>query len=170
MEVRSRWRKLDPTTQATLVLAFLRTNLTYPELAVANAISTATCRRIINEGIELLADRAIRLSGVVRLARKAGWEYLLIDGVNVPTVVFARRQRHYSGKHKRHGVNVQTICAPTAGCCGPRPPYPARPTTSPPPATTFQARSLTCSGCSTTWATSASTASPPGSAVPVADN
>jgi DDE superfamily endonuclease len=49
---------------------------------------------------------------VVRLARKSGWEYLLIDGVNVPTVAFARRQRHYSGKHKRHGVNVQTICAP----------------------------------------------------------
>jgi hypothetical protein len=53
---------------------------------------------------------------VVRLAKKAGWEYLLIDGVNVPTVAFARklnrRQKHYSGKHKRHGVNVQTICAP----------------------------------------------------------
>jgi hypothetical protein len=25
---------------------------------------------------------------VVRLADKAGWDYLLIDGVNVPTVAF----------------------------------------------------------------------------------
>jgi hypothetical protein len=33
-KIRSRWRKLDPATQATLVLAFLRTNLTYAELAV----------------------------------------------------------------------------------------------------------------------------------------
>jgi hypothetical protein len=115
-KIRSRWRKLDPTTQATLILAFLRTNLTYAELAMANHISITTCRRIINEGIDLLADRAIRLSEVVRLAEKAGWEYLLIDGVNVPTIAFARklnrRQKHYSGKHKRHGVNVQTVCAP----------------------------------------------------------
>ena len=114
--IRSRWRKLDPSTQATLVLAVLRTNLTYAELAAANHISRATCWRIINEGIDLLAARAIRLSEVVRLAQKAGWEYLLIDGVNVPTVAFARklhrRQRHYSGKHRRHGVNVQTVCAP----------------------------------------------------------
>jgi len=28
-KIRSRWRLLDPTTQATLVLAFLRTNLTH---------------------------------------------------------------------------------------------------------------------------------------------
>jgi hypothetical protein len=114
--IRSRWRLLDPTTQATLVLAFLRTNLTYAELATANHISRNTCRRIINEGIDLLAQRAIRLSEVVRLAHKAGWEYLLIDGVNVPTIAFARKlnrhQKHYSGKHRRHGVNVQTICAP----------------------------------------------------------
>lgn len=115
-KIRSRWRKLDPTTQATLVLAFLRTNLTYAELAAANHVSRATCWRIINEGIDLLAERALRLSEVIGLANKAGWEYLLIDGVNVPTVAFARklnrRQRHYSGKHRRHGVNVQTICAP----------------------------------------------------------
>jgi hypothetical protein len=115
-KLRSRWRKLDPSTQATLVLAFLRTNLTYAELAIANAVSVTTCRRVINEGIDLLAERAIRLSDVVRLARKAGWEYLLVDGVNVPTIAFARklnrRQKHYSGKHRRHGVNVQTVCAP----------------------------------------------------------
>jgi len=102
-KIRSRWRLLDPTTQATLVLAFLRTNLTHAELAAANHISRSTCRRIINEGIDLLAERAIRLSEVLRLAKKAGWEYLLIDGVNVLTVAFARklnrRQQHYSGKH-----------------------------------------------------------------------
>lgn len=115
-KIRSRWRLLDPTIQATLVLAFLRTNLTYAELAMANHISRSTCRRIINEGIDLLAERAMRLSEVIRLAEKAGWQYLLIDGVNVPTVAFARklnrRQQHYSGKHRRHGVNVQTVCAP----------------------------------------------------------
>ncbi len=112
----TRWRLLDTTTQATLVIAFLRTNLTYAELAAGNNISTPTCWRYIDEGIGLLAAAAIRLKDVVRLARKAGWDYLCVDGVNVPTVAFGRkvnkRQKHYSGKHKRHGVNVQTICAP----------------------------------------------------------
>jgi hypothetical protein len=115
-KVGTRWRLLDATTQATLVIAFLRTNLTYAELAAGNHISTSTCWRYIQEGIGLLAGRAIRLKDVVRLARKAGWDYLLVDGVNVPTVAFGRklnrRQKHYSGKHRRHGVNVQTICAP----------------------------------------------------------
>lgn len=112
----TRWRLLDTTTQATLVIAFLRTNLTYAELAAGNNISTATCWRYIDEGIGLLAAAAIRLPDVVRLARKAGWDYLCVDGVNVPTIAFGRkinrRQKHYSGKHKRHGINVQTICAP----------------------------------------------------------
>jgi hypothetical protein len=112
----TRWRLLDTTTQATLVIAFLRTNLTYAELAAGHHISDSTCWRYIEEGITLLAGAAIRLTDVVRLAHKAGWDYLLVDGVNVPTVAFGRklnrRQKHYSGKHKRHGVNVQTICAP----------------------------------------------------------
>jgi hypothetical protein len=116
VKIGSPWRKLDPETQATLTLAFLRTNLTYAELAVANGIDRSTGWRRITEGIRLLAARSIRLADVVRLAQKAGWEYLLIDGTNVPTVAFgrkvSRRQIHYSGKYKRHGVNVQTICAP----------------------------------------------------------
>jgi hypothetical protein len=116
VKIRSRWRKLDAETQATLVLAYLRTNLTHEELAAANGIAASTCWRRITEGIKLLAQRAPSLAEVVRLATKAGWKYLLIDGVNVPTVAFGRkvnrRQKHYSGKHRRHGVNVQTICAP----------------------------------------------------------
>jgi len=115
-KIGTRWRLCDTTTQATLVIAFLRTNLTYAELAAGNHISTPTCWRYIQEGINLLAGRAIRLKDVVRLARKAGWDYLLVDGVNIPTIAFGRklnrRQKHYSGKHRRHGVNVQTICAP----------------------------------------------------------
>lgn len=116
VKIRSRWRKTDAVTQATLTLAYLRTNLTHAELAAANDIDASTCWRRITEGIQLLAARSIRLADVVRLAKKAGWEYLLVDGTNVPTVAFGRkvnrRQIHYSGKCKRHGVNVQTVCAP----------------------------------------------------------
>ena len=56
------------------------------------------------------------LAGVTRLAVKMGWDYLIVDGVHVPTVTFGRKteQRLFSGKHKRHGLNVQPISCRTA--------------------------------------------------------
>ena len=42
---RTRWRLLSPLSQAVLVIAFLRTNLTYAELAAGFGISPSTCWR-----------------------------------------------------------------------------------------------------------------------------
>jgi hypothetical protein len=39
----TRWRLLAPLAQAVLVIAFLRTNLTYAELAAGLGISESTC-------------------------------------------------------------------------------------------------------------------------------
>jgi hypothetical protein len=58
---------------------------THRSLAAGNEVSKDTCRRYIAEGITLLARRAVSLSEVVRLAAAAGWPYLIVDGVNVPT-------------------------------------------------------------------------------------
>jgi hypothetical protein len=116
--LRARWRLLGPLAQAVLVIAFLRTNLTCAELAEGFGISPVTCWRDIREGISVLADRGRRISlaDVARLAVKMGWEYVIVDGVHVPTVTFGRKtggqRAFYSGKHKRHGVNVQTVCSP----------------------------------------------------------
>ena len=114
----TRWRLLSPLAQAVLVIAFLRTNLTYAELAAGFGISPATCWRDVAEGISVLADRGRRISlkDVARLAVRMGWDYLIVDGVHVPTVTFGRKtggqRSFYSGKHKRHGLNVQTVCSP----------------------------------------------------------
>ena len=54
----TRWRLLSPLAQAVLVIAFLRTNLTYAELAAGFGISESTCWRDVAEGISVLADRA----------------------------------------------------------------------------------------------------------------
>ena len=39
-----------------------------------------------------------------------------MDGVHVPTITFGRKtggqQAFYSGKHKRHGLNLQVVCSP----------------------------------------------------------
>ena len=114
----TRWRLLSPLAQAVLVIAFLRTNLTYAELAEGFVISPATCWRAVREGISVLADRGRRISlaDVARLAVKMGWDYVIVDGVHVPAVTFGRKtagqRAFYSGKHKRHGLNVQTVCSP----------------------------------------------------------
>jgi hypothetical protein len=45
-----------------------------------------------------------------------GWDYLIVDGVHVPSVTSGRKtagqRAYYSGKHERHGLNVQTVCSP----------------------------------------------------------
>ena len=64
----------------------------------------------------MLARRALPLTEVVRLAAKAGWPYLIVDGVNIPTerikARYTAKQYWYSGKHHRHGAAVQTVAAP----------------------------------------------------------
>jgi hypothetical protein len=123
-------RLLNPLAQAVLVIAFLRTNLTYAELAAGFGISPATCWRDVAEGISVLADRGRRISltDVARLAVKTGWDCLIADGVHVPAVTFARKtggQRAFcSGKHKRHGLNVQTVCSPAGELPGAAAPAP----------------------------------------------
>src|SRR6266852_6405737 len=114
----TRWRLLSPLAQAVLVIAFLRTNLTCAELAAGFGISPATCWRDVAEGISVLTDRGRRISlaDVALLAVKMGWDYVIVDGVHVPAVTFGRKtggqRAFYSGKHKRHGLNVQTVCSP----------------------------------------------------------
>ena len=46
----TRWRLLDPVAQAVLIIAFLRTNLKYAELAAGFGISPATSWRNVAEG------------------------------------------------------------------------------------------------------------------------
>jgi hypothetical protein len=127
---RTRWRLLAPLAQAVLVIAFLRTNLTYAELAAGFGISESTCWRDVREGISVLADRGRRISlaDVARLAVKMGRDYLIVDGVHVPTVTFGRKtagqRAYYSGKHKRHGLNVQTVCSPDGELLWAAPPRP----------------------------------------------
>ena len=112
----SRWRAHDVMLQAVLTLAFLEGGHTYRGLAAGNSIPRSTCHTYITEGIKVLARRALPLTEVVRLAAKAGWPYLIVDGVNIPTerikAKYTAKQYWYSGKHHRHGAAVQTVAAP----------------------------------------------------------
>lgn len=112
----TRWRGYEVWLQAVLTCAWLEGGHTYRSLAEGNGVPRETCRRYVQEGVKVLARRALPLTEVVRLAVKAGWDYLIVDGVNVPTerikAEYTAKQYWYSGKHRRHGGNVQTVAAP----------------------------------------------------------
>ncbi len=54
---------------------------------------------------------------------------MILDGTLLPVDPIAADTPYYSGKHRRHGMNVQVLTDPSAVCCGPRPACPGPPTT-----------------------------------------
>ena len=67
----------------------------------------AVCRR----------DRPARRPGpklrwAVRDAKKAGYAYVVLDGTLIPIDRVAADRPFYSGKHRKHGMNLQVIASP----------------------------------------------------------
>ena len=108
----SRWRKLNPAQQGLLVLAYLRKGETFAELAAGFGVGTATAWRYVDETVALLAARAPKLRQAVRDAARAGHAYVILDGTLIPIDRVASDKPFYSGKHKRHGMNLQVIASP----------------------------------------------------------
>src|SRR5215469_5770817 len=111
----SPWRKLNPGQQALLVLVYLRKGETFALLAAGFEVSTATAWRYVEETTDLLAARAPKLRKAVRDAKRAGHAYVIIDGTLIPADRVAADRPFYSGKHKKHGMNLQVIASPDGG-------------------------------------------------------
>ena len=94
------------------MLAYLRKGETFDELAAGFGIGRTTAWRYVNETIELLAARAPKLRQAVRDAKRAGHAYVILDGTLIPIDRVARDKPFYSGKHKKHGMNLQVIASP----------------------------------------------------------
>ena len=108
----SRWRKLNPGQEALLVLAYLRKGETFAQLAAGFGIGRTTAWRYVNETVELLAARAPKLRKAVSDAKRAGHAYVILDGTLIPIDRGAADRPFYSGKHKKHGMNLQVIASP----------------------------------------------------------
>ena len=108
----SSWRKLNPAKQTLLVLVYLRKGETYDEIAAGFEVGTATAWRYVNETVALLAASAPKLRKAVRDAKKAGHAYVVVDGPLIPIDRVATDRPFYSGKHKKHGMNLQVIASP----------------------------------------------------------
>jgi len=106
------WRKLTPREQALLVLAYLRKGETFADLAAGSGVSTATAWRYVNETVALLAARSPKLRRALAAARKGKLAHVVLDGTLIATDRLARDRPFYSGKHRRHGMNLQVIAGP----------------------------------------------------------
>ncbi|MFE3645581.1 transposase family protein [Streptomyces sp. NPDC059169] len=110
-ELGTRWRRLSIGRQALLTLAHLRNGYPYAQLAAGFGIGTTTAYRYITEAIEVLAALAPTLAEAVRKASLKA--FVLLDGALLPIDRIAADRPYYSGKHKRHGVNVQVLADPS---------------------------------------------------------
>ena len=94
------------------MLAYLHKGETFAELAAGFGVGTATAWRYVTETVSLLAARSPKLRRALAAANKAGHAYVVIDGTLIPIDRVAADRPFYSGKHKRHGMNLQVIASP----------------------------------------------------------
>ncbi|MFD5514632.1 transposase family protein [Streptomyces sp. NPDC127066] len=106
----SRWRRLSAGRQALLALAHLRVGHTYAQLAAGFGVGTTTAYRYVTEAVELLAALAPSLADAVRTASVKA--FVILDGTLLPIDRIAADRPFCSGKHKKHGMNVQVIADP----------------------------------------------------------
>jgi hypothetical protein len=110
----SRWRRLPAGEQALLVLAHLNKGETYTALAGGFGVGTTTVFRSVREGVDVLAAVAPTLNQALDVARRKA--FVVLDGtlLSIDRVGMASGydRGFYSGKHKRHGLNVQVIADP----------------------------------------------------------
>ena len=113
----SRWRRLEPGRQALLVLAHLRNGDTYTRLAEGFAVGTTTVWRYVREAVDLLAARAPTLGAALWRLAYNGHALGILDGtvVAIDRLGGPQNRRYYSGKHRRHGVNLQALVDPRRG-------------------------------------------------------
>ncbi|WP_327373066.1 transposase family protein [Streptomyces sp. NBC_01216] len=109
-ELGTRWRRLPADRQALLALAHLRCGDTYAQLAAGFGIGIATVYRYIREAIEVLCVLAPSLDEAMERARTKA--FVILDGTLLPIDRIAIDTPYYSGKHKRHGMNVQVLTDP----------------------------------------------------------
>lgn len=111
-------RRLGPFRQAVLVLRWLLDNTRIAQLAADNHMSGRTCHRYVLEGIAVLKAQAPSLVQAIERAKAAGHTHVMLDGTLIETDrchapgPTTGVDLWWSGKHKRHGGNIQVLSAP----------------------------------------------------------
>ncbi|GLW09891.1 hypothetical protein Misp01_50200 [Microtetraspora sp. NBRC 13810] len=85
---------------------------TFAELAAGFEVGLTTAWRYVRETVALLARRSATLDQALRRAKQTGYAFVVSDGTLIPIDRVAADRPYYSGKNKKHGMNVQVIAAP----------------------------------------------------------
>ncbi|MBW8703353.1 hypothetical protein MBT84_27540 [Streptomyces sp. MBT84] len=88
----------------------MRCGHTYGQLAAGFGIGTTTAFRYVAEAVEILATLAPDLATAMKAAAQKA--FVILDGTLLPIDRVAADRPFYSGKHKKHGMNVQIIADP----------------------------------------------------------
>ena len=106
-----------PFRQAVLVLRWLLDATRMRQSAADNGIGTTTCHDRLHEAIDLLAALAPDVHEAILAVQAAGSTHLNLDGTLIHTDRVAMKgpngaDLYWSGKHKRHGGNIQVLSGP----------------------------------------------------------
>ena len=87
-------------------------------LARDAAVNIATAYRYLHEGIDMIAAHAPDLSEVLAQGLGHRWPFVCLDGTLIASTRSSAPSESghdiwYSGKHKRHGGNIQVLTGPT---------------------------------------------------------
>jgi hypothetical protein len=110
--IRSKGRALTAGRQALMTLAYLRNGETFARLGAGFEVGTTTAWRYVNEAVALLSARSPKLGKALKKAVADGLLYLVLDGTLIPIDRVKADRPFYSGKHKKHGMNLQVIAGP----------------------------------------------------------
>lgn len=110
-------RAATVATQAVLVLRWFKDATDIRLLARDARVSVATAYRYLHEAIDVIAEHSPELTEVLTHAVIEKWPFVCLDGTLIPSTRCAARSEAghdlwYSGKHKRHGGNIQVLTGP----------------------------------------------------------
>lgn len=111
-------RAATPYVQAVRALRWFKDATDLRLLARDAGISVATACRGLHEAIEVIAVHAPELPNVLARGLKQGWAFLCLDGTLIASTRSSAGSQAghdiwYSGKHTRHGGNIQVLTGPT---------------------------------------------------------
>ena len=104
--------------QAVMALRWFKDGTDPRLLARDGGVSTATGYRYLHEAIDVIAAHAPQLPEVLAQGLSQEWEFVCLDGTLIASTRSAAPSAAghdvwYSGKHRRHGGNIQVLCGPS---------------------------------------------------------